>query len=56
MPLRADARFSAAAMMASSGVDVGLVIYLFLKKNFLIFLVCLFPSPTVSSSNSVWEK
>ena len=29
-----DARFASADMMASSGVDVGLVIYLCLKKTF----------------------
>ena len=38
-PWRADAIFAAAAMMASSGVDVRLVIYLCLEKPSLIFLV-----------------
>ena len=52
-PWRDDARFAAAAMMASSGVDMRLVIYLCLEKPSLIFLVYMFPSPTFSSSNSV---
>ena len=51
-----DAILAAAAMMAYSGVDVGLVIYLCLKKKTLIFLVYVFTSPTGASSNSVRGK